>query len=248
MIKLFHILFDSYLFSHKSKEGNIIEQFDTGYDEIQNTIEEARSKSIKNDTFYLAGSSYIEDMIQEKYPPEIINIFLKRCQRIDKLSPRIPLELGKKLIELTKDKSTYLGVHRSDSIKENPLEDPILEEIIQKGLINNGAAMQGVVNESPPYPSQTLSPGNDIMMLCGALKSSYRGSMGAVLVALPRDIVNCELDFQRGVDSHSIYHKDGYIYSFKPEYTVGFISSKDDTCKYYSKEELLDYYQKKRTI
>ena len=146
-------------------------------------------------------------------------------------------------MSLCNNSDTYLGVHRSYAIQsENPYEDPILKDIIQNGFINNGAAMQGFVNISPPYPSQALTPASDLMRLCGLLKESFRGSKGALLVALPRDLVDLDLDFKKGVDHSTLYHKDGYIYTFKPEYIIGYIQAKDGVCKFYSKEDLEKHY------
>ena len=245
-MKLFHVLFDKVHLNKTPKSGVIEKQMDTGYDEILEQIEYYRNKSIQDNTFYITGSSYLEGLIQMKLAPEIIrDVFLNRCIAIDNCEPKIPLELGNQLMSLCDNSNTFLGIHRSYAIQnDDPYEDPILKDIMQNGFINNGAAMQGIVNNNPPYPSQTLTPASDLMRLCGLLKHSYRGSRGALLVALPRDVVDLELDFRRGVDHSSLYHKDGYIYTFKPEYIVGYFQATDGVLKYYSKEELEKHYAK----
>ena len=248
MIHIFHILFDKLHLDRSNKTGEILEQYDTGYDSIMEQIHYYRDKSIRDNTFYVTGSDYVEELVMQKYPPEIIqSVVLDQCIRIDQREPRIPLELGNYLYNLTRDPNIYLGIHRSYAIQgKNPLEDDILHSIVTEGLINNGAAMQGVVNNSPPAPSATLSPASDIMRLCGFLKSSYRGSSGALLLALPKDVVDRELEFSRDADRSSFYKKEGMIYTFPPEYIVGFLKEDNGSCRLYSREELIRDYEIKK--
>lgn len=246
MIKLFHVLSDKLKLKREPKEGKIEKEFDTGYDELLAIYEEWKEKSIRENVYYLTGSSYFKSLIDQKYPPEIIrSVVLNRCLAIDKLTPPIPLEVGEMLEEMNQDPNTVIGMHRSYAVQSDPFEDDTLHEIMRDGLINNGAAMQGMVSLSPPYPAQTISSATDMMNACFLLKTSFRGSKGAVLLRFPKDVVTFSMDFQREADPFAIYEKRGNIYYIKPEFIVGYIDTRDGKCQYHTREELLVQYKEK---
>ena len=146
---------------------------------------------------------------------------------------------------LLSNPSTRLCIHRSDSIIREPLEDNILQSIMTEGLINNGAGLQGLVTDTV-HLSQTVSSANDPISALSLLKSSFRGSTGCVLLALPKEYVDSQLEIRPPENQSKIYYKNEYGVSvIKPEFIIGYISTKNGQVKYYSREEILSHIQKK---
>ena len=240
MIKLFNKIKEKFRVKKVDKLGVIQEKHKMSMDDILKIYEEYRDKSIKEGIYYLKGSPYMLEII-EKYPnPEMIeDFFLAHCNRLDSKEPAIPLEIGQKIEALTKDSSIRLGMHRSDSIiGEDYLSSSTLHSIMEEGLINNGAAMQGLISPRVE-PNQSLRNTDDMITAFSVIKNSFRGSQGAILVGLPRELINSQFEVINQEDE-KIYDVDTYgIKHIKPEFIIGYISTYNGEVKFYSREEIL---------
>ena len=246
MIHLFHWFGKKHQLKKIPMTGTIEKQFDTGYDSIIALYEEWKEKSIRDNTYYLLGSSYFKHIIDEHYPPEFIrDFFIPKCMKVDNNEKRISLEVGELLEKYASSSTMRLGIHRSDSIiRDDIYTDTILHSILTEGLKNNGAAMQGLISTSPPDPCQAVRPASDMINACWMLKSSYRGSRGSLLVQLPKDAIDIDWSFNRGVDPLSIYEKKDNAYFIHPKYIIGYVET-DGKCVFHTKEDLLENYKEK---
>lgn len=217
------------------------------YQDMMKIYENYRDLSVKEGVYYLKGSIFMKDYIEEyRKTPQVYTFFMNHFNRLDEKEPAIPLEIGLKLEELIRKEDTRLGMHRSDSIQDADIySDPILHDILVNGLINNGMAMQGMVS-STVSPSQTVSSANDPILAIGTLKSSYKNSKGALLLEFPKKYIDNQFEINREIDPSLIYSRDARGITFiRPEYLIGFIRSTKDGLEYYSKDDLLRNYKKK---
>lgn len=250
MLHLFRLANGKNLLVRKSKVGKIHEnsiESEHSYEDGMKLYEEYRKKSIEEDIYYLKGSKFMKMFLKKfRNVPHFYHFFINHFNRLDQKEPRIPLDIGLKIEELISTKEAFLGMHRSDSILGKPvLEDKILYAIMREGLIDNGAAMQGAFS-SYVSPSQTVSPANDPILAIDLLKTSFRGSSGAVLVLLPRKYINGQFDLLRNVDPKCVFQYDekGICY-IKPEFIVGYIHQDSNGFQFYSREEILANHPKR---
>jgi hypothetical protein len=176
------------------------------------------------------------------------SLLLRNFRIIDESNRIIPLELGQFLEGLTYDDEYIIGIHKSNSIiSNNVFEDPILYQIMTQGLINNEAAMQGIITHGVLEPGRTVFNANDPIAMTRNLLSTYRDSNGSVILKLPKKYVNGQLDILNKENASQIYDYDENGISYiKPEFIIGYVQNVGNTFKYYSKEEIIENHKRKK--
>ena len=237
-------IFNTNLFKKKKtlqrEDSKKIIKDNISIEDIIKIYEEYSIKSLKENKYYIQGSNYFKSLIDNKEYDLLRFFIIPNAKIIDESNITIPLELGYKLEEIISNKNIRLGIHQSDSIINNPLEDNTLISIMNKGLINNGSIMQGQIYTHTIQPSKTIRNAEDIIFATRIIKSSFRNSKGSLLIGLPRNIINIDYDLIDDSYANIIYDYDenGMCY-IKPEYIIGYISTENNMCKFYSKEEVL---------
>lgn len=131
------------------------------------------------------------------------------------------LELGKELDDLYKADDYIIGIHRTGytDITNNTLND-----IFNKGLINNGHIMSGG-NSGTTDIEKTVTLIYDITVLSGQLKaaSGYKNSQGCILVKIPKSYLG-----KKEGEVKPIYYNDGSLMRLLPEYIYGYIPVSDN--------------------
>ena len=155
-------------------------------------------------------------------------------------------ELGEYINREMLDESKVLAIHRTNIGPINDYkENPILNSIMEEGLMNMGHGMQGVFVERPSLALTTtpLSSLEGLINLIG----SYKGNNAVILLSFPADEVDDKLDFK--VDSTMIYQKSGNTNYIKPEYILGAIIKKDhELDEYHTREDILYKKETKEAI
>ena len=168
----------------------------------------------------------------------------KLYERWDDYGVEIPLELGKMMEEYINNPDYRLGIHRSGLIDgKNYASDDILHSSITKGIQNLGDQSSGAIRKDPSVGKTAFICPNMLDAVI-TLKSPYKGSTGAVLVAIPSELIDEEGKVKPGMNER-VYNHDQYGNSLlKPEFVLGFAQNlgKGTTIKYISKEELLKNY------
>ena len=158
-------------------------------------------------------------------------------------------ETGNYINEICKNsEDDVLAIHRGnlgliEYLNGNPKNDNV-NDILTKGLINNGHAMQGAYNEIPSL-ALTTTPLNGLSGLIN-LVASYKNNNAIVVLKFPREYVDEELSFVSEESHNKIYNKDGIISYIDPSYIMGIIlKDEDGVFKIYDKDELLKNNHKK---
>lgn len=96
------------------------------------------------------------------------------------------------------------------------ISEEYIEDIFNKGLINNGQKMLGGFSDLPPSISLTVRSMDSMLDLIKQLKGgfSYKNSRGAVLIKYPKDT---------DIDGIDLEYYDGLNYRISPEYIYGFV-------------------------
>lgn len=153
----------------------------------------------------------------------------------------LPMEVGKFVEGYVNDPNYVFGVHHSYAINGEEYEDDIvLGSIMEDGLMNLGDASSGAFYKDPSV-SKTVSFCPDMLHAVMQLKGSYKGSTGAVLVAIPSEYVDEYGDIKDGMANKVYNHnQSGYSY-LKPEYILGFAQNlgRGSTIKFIPREDLL---------
>ncbi len=157
--------------------------------------------------------------------------------------PKISRKLGELMEKYIEDPNYVLGVHRSDAIDgTNYKTDQVLKSILNEGIMNLGDASSGAFRIDPD-PGKAISPCTNMLDAVILTKSSYKGSTGAILVAIPREYMNNSGDLIIGKENDIYDHNEsGYSY-IKPEFILGFAPNpggKDAVIDFVPKEEILD--------
>ena len=168
------------------------------------------------------------------------------CEDWDDCGVEMPYELGKKLEKLTKDPKTWFGIHRSSMINGKSFEnDLVLQKIMQEGLINAGDDSSGLNYRNPPI-TKTASECRDMIHTVITIKSSYKGSPGSVLVAIPMKYMDKEGKVkQQYIDE--VYDNSGPSSRIRPEYLVGFVQNLGvgHTLQFKSRQEIIEASEKR---
>lgn len=203
----------------KTKDINVINYYAQKADEILhdlvNSIEAKQAydsnrfvASIDDDLLTLAKARLSEEEYA-KYVDEANNYGY------------INKQIGNKLEKLFKDvgysKSKMqslgyeIGIHDTGYLE---VDEEVLNDIFNKGLINNGHSMEGVVLENKiPDVTLTVTKTNDFIDFVNRIKKAnkYKNSQGSIIFKIPD-----------GMSSKDIQYFDGTSYRVKPEYIVGF--------------------------
>lgn len=162
----------------------------------------------------------------------------------DEVGVEIPMELGKMVEKYVNDPDYQFGVHHSYAIRgANYEQDDVLNAILKGGLINLGDASSGAFRKDPPV-SKTVSFCPDMFHAVMQIKGSYKGSTGAVLVAIPSKYVDATGAVKEGMIDEVYNHNESGYSTLKPEFILGFAKNLGvgSVVEYKSREELLDGY------
>lgn len=164
----------------------------------------------------------------------------------DKTGPEIPQEVGKMVEFYVNNPDFVFGIHRSDAINGADFEnDDVLESIMTEGLVNLGDASSGSIREAPDVSKTVSLPGN-ILNSVIYMKSSYKRSTGAVLVAIPSKYLDEDGGVMPGMENE-VYNQKGKNSYLKPEFILGFASNVpgEKTSRFKSREDLLKEYSER---
>ena len=168
----------------------------------------------------------------------------------DECGVDIPIELGKMIEEEVKNPNSWFGIHNSYGVNgANYEQDAILHEILTKGLENAGDSSSGIVYNDPPV-DKTVWPCTNMFNTVARLKSSYKGSTGAVLISIPKEYLDDDNKVKEGMETIVYDHNELGNSRIKPEFIVGFVQNlgvredgKNTVLEYKSREELLAGYK-----
>ena len=116
-----------------------------------------------------------------------------------------------------------------------------LQKIMAEGLKNAGDASSGSIRRNPSV-SKTVSHCEDMFHTAMNLKGSYKGSTGAILVAIPSEYLDEDGDVLPGMEE-KVYNTDkNGVSVIKPEYLMGFMQSLGEgtTMKFKTRDEILE--------
>lgn len=167
----------------------------------------------------------------------------------------IPYDLGIYLENLINNQDIgnyYIGVHSSSAVtdfnaftKEAVLNNRVISNIFNEGLINNGDLSSGASNIG--YYNEvynTVSKANSIFSLLLGIKSRYKKSRGAFILKFPKEYVDENLILKNGMGAMIYDIKNGLQY-IKPEFILGYVGlDKDDKYTWYPKELFLEKEKK----
>lgn len=124
--------------------------------------------------------------------------------------------LGEELDGLFADENYIIGIHRTGYTS---MSKEIIDDIFNRGLINNGHIMQGGMSGNFDI-EKTVTLFNDFTVFNGQLKiaKNYKGSEGCVIVKIPKSYLG-----KGDGDIQPIYYKDGNINRLLPEFIYGYI-------------------------
>ena len=164
-------------------------------------------------------------LLMEHLPKDFRKANKDICKGWDECGVDMPAELGESLEMFINDPDYWIGVHRSGWIDGAAFEhDDILQSIMEDGLINLGDSSSGAIRKNSAV-SKTLSHCNNMLNTTIYLKSSYKGSTGAVLVAIPSKYLTDDGDIKPGFESAVYdYDKNG-MSRIKPEFMMGFVQN-----------------------
>jgi len=173
----------------------------------------------------------------------------------DKSGIDMPAEIGEMLEGYVNNPDIWFGVHRSSAINGQAFEnDKDLQAIMRDGLQNAGDASSGFLRTNPPV-SKTVSKCDNMLNATILTKSSYKGSTGSVLVAIPKkyldedgtvkpEFVDTVYDSPKEQADGSTRHDNGAtdpVSYIRPEFLVGFVQNlgKGNSLQFKSRDEIL---------
>ena len=124
--------------------------------------------------------------------------------------------LGEELDSLFKDGDYMIGIHRTGY---TPVDNKTLEDIFNKGLINNGHIMSGGMDGTDDI-ERTVTLFYDFPILVGQLKAAhgYKGSEGCVVVKIPKSYLG-----KAEGEIKPIFYSDNGIVYLLPEFIYGYV-------------------------
>lgn len=125
-------------------------------------------------------------------------------------------ELGMELDSLFEDENYAIGIHRTGY---NYMDQKMIDNIFNEGLINNGHIMQGGMAGNFDI-EKTVSIFRDFTVLNGQLKAanSYKGSQGCIIVKIPKSYLG-----KADGPIEPIYYKHDNVTKLLPEFVYGYI-------------------------
>ena len=173
----------------------------------------------------------------------------KLYERWDKYGVKMPRAMGESLESFVNDPNIWFGIHRSYNIDGAEFEnDKTLQDIMKNGLKNNGDASDATFYKDPDV-GKAVTRCRNMLNTIIQTKSPYKGSTGAVLVAIPMKYMkddqernpNDEGTIKPGCES-LIYDYDVNGKSvIKPEFLMGFIQNlgKGHTMEFKTRDEII---------
>lgn len=204
--------------------------------DIKKVINKYKRMSEKEEKYLVLATSWAEDVllnITDDLEREMLfNMYKENDDR-----GFIPLKEGQFLEYLTTFAS--LGIHyiKYPLIKDDITNDAILKSIFTDGLKNMGDLSSGVKPTKDIEPSKTIYPINTPFDIVFRLKSQYKESNGAVLIAFKQGIVNENFDF---IDSsneeilNEIYDYD-VVPHIRPIHLLNYVYIENGHCEFYEK-------------
>lgn len=125
-------------------------------------------------------------------------------------------ELGRELDSLFEDKDYVVGIHRTGY---SNMDEKTINNIFNKGLINNGHIMQGGMASNFDI-EKTVSLFSDFTVLNGQLKAAhgYKCSEGCIIVKIPKSYLGkCDGPIE------PIYYRDDNVTKLLPEFIYGYV-------------------------
>ena len=187
-------------------------------------------KKLYNDkkNFYLFNSNYGEKLINgaiERSKKECNLYYVEYCYDLLKEWDNygnMPKNISDLLEKLINNPNYHIGIHRTGDLSS--------------GVDHKGEIIQ---------PNKNISPLNNMLEVVMLCKSSYKRSTGGVITAIPSKYVTSSYKIKDGC-ADKVYYKVDNQWTLKPEYLVGFVSQKEGDCKFYSKNEILNNYNKNK--
>ena len=164
----------------------------------------------------------------------------------DDCGVEMPEELGEMVEKYVDDPNYQFGVHRSDTIDgQRYTEDETLQSIMTEGLRNFGDASSGSFRKNPAV-SKAVAFCPDMLHAVIQMKGRYKGSTGAVLVAIPDKYVDSDGEVRKGMENEVYCHDKRGFSILKPEFVLGFAQNlgKGSVMEYKTRQELIDGYNK----
>ncbi|MBQ2946541.1 MAG: hypothetical protein IJE04_01645 [Bacilli bacterium] len=174
-------------------------------------IESLRTKLIKQLT-YDHGYSLLRS---SKTIQEENDFILQLAKQYDEYG-YMSEELGMELDGLFEDKDYVIGIHRTGY---NDMDQQMIDNIFNKGLINNGHIMQGGMAGNFDI-EKTVSIFPDFTVLNGQLKAAhgYKGSQGCIIVKIPKSYLG-----KSDGPIEPIYYKHDNVTKLLPEFVYGYV-------------------------
>lgn len=204
---------------------------------IKKKIEDLQQQGLNSNCYYLINSKDMLETIKKcNDDHEKLKYFYDLCKGWDNSDNAIPLEIGVSLEELIKDPNVRVGIHRSSAV--TGIDDEILKNIMTIGLRNNGQIFQGVTHEIPGL-TKTISFVNNMIHTIPMLKSSYKGSNGAIIFNFPANYLDSEGNIVSGFENQ-IYQECNGSYYVRPEFIVGYLVSEYGVYNLYTRQDILN--------
>lgn len=130
-------------------------------------------------------------------------------------------ELGENLDQLLMDDDYKLGIHRTGYTYVN---EELIEDVFNKGLINNSDMMQGAITDSISI-EKTVSFYDKITLFINQLKkaSAYKRSQGCFIIRIPKSYLG-----EAAEEIQPIYYRYNGTIRLLPEFIYGYVSVSGD--------------------
>ena len=219
------------------------------YQKFKQKVEEYSLKSTLDGNYYLFASDYAKNFLNsEKASPSSYSYMSDLIEGWDE-DIQIPYEIGKMIEDFVNNPNYFIGIHRTPIYQdqEHIREDDVLNSIFNNGLMNYGDLSSGIHSKEIIPVNKTVSPIDDMLTALIYLKSSYKGSKGGVLVAIPSIYVDKEGNVIPGHEK-DVYKDANYCYAIKPDFLLGYVACNDNKIEYYSQKEFDKKIQMKQDI
>ncbi len=211
--------------------------------EILKELDKYTQKGKEENRYYLLATTFIrEKLLNSKATDEGKKYLFDLYKEWDDYGS-IPLELGNYIESFINNNDIVFGIHRpGNSIINNHdiSNNDILCDIFTNGLRNYGDLSSGIISSEIISPSKTVSFCNSMLDAIIQIKTSYKGSSGSIVVALPNNLVEKDGTLISGKEKDVYNIIDNTLY-IKPEYLLGYIAQDDGVCTFYPKDVFIKY-------
>ena len=210
--------------------------------EIIKELDKYAQKSKEENKYYLLGTSWVrEKLLDPKATDEGRKYLFDLYKEWDDYGS-ISLDLGNYIESFVNNDDISFGIHRTGSsnvIKNMDIsKNELLCDIFTNGLKNYGDLSSGVVSKKIIEPSKTISFFNSMLDAIIQIKTSYKGSIGGVIVALPNTLVEKDGTLVDGKEK-DVYNVISNTLYIKPEYLLGYIAQDNGVCTFYPKDNFI---------